>query len=307
MQKLLVTPNIPAELRAGLAAEYVLVERADAPTPASGFPVAVTTSHEGFDAAAMDGIPGLKMIACNGTGTERIDLAAAAKRGIAVCNTPDAVTIDTADFGIGLIYAVLRRLVEGDRFVREGKWLRGRLSPSHRIPGKRLGVVGLGHIGGTVARRAAALGMIVSYTGPRQKPGVAYPYVPDLGDLAAGSDVLILCVPGGAMTVKMISAEILGRMKPDSFLVNICRGSVVDEEALIAALTQKKIAGAGLDVFASEPKLDPRLLEFDNVVVQPHYAAATHETRADIVEDLRQNIRSFFNGGPVRNAAAGPA
>ncbi len=306
--RLLIAGSIPLELRAALDKDYELIARASlADARAPGFEVAVTTSMDGADAALMDFLPDLRLIACNGAGIERIDLGEAQRRGISICNTPDAVTNDTADFAIGLIYAVLRRLVEADRFVRAGRWSAGKMTPSRRVSGKTLGIVGLGKIGRAIAERGAALGMRVVYTATRKKDDVAFTYAATVAALAELSDVLVLACPGGESTRGLVNADILERLGKSGFLINVSRGSVVDEAALIAALEKGGIAGAGLDVFAAEPNLDPRLLTFENVVVSPHYASITHETRADIAEDLRGNIDSFFRGGPVRNALAGMA
>lgn len=302
--RLMLAYAIPAELRSALEADYELIARGSiSKSTAPGFAVAVTTSMDGADKALMDFLPDLRVIACNGAGVERIDLHEARRRGIAVCNTPDVVTEDTADFAIGLVYAVLRRIVEADRFVRAGLWRNGKMTPSRRVFEKSLGIVGLGKVGRAVARRAAALGMTVSYTGPHRKDGVSCAYLPDVSDLATVSDVLVLTCPGGEATRHLVNAEVIERLGTEGILINIARGSVVEEAALIDALQRHAIGGAGLDVFASEPKPDERLLAFDNVVVSPHYAAITHETRAAIAADLRSNIRSFYAGGTVRNVA----
>jgi hydroxypyruvate reductase len=304
--RLLIAANIPTELRRVLEPNYDLVAResiADASAP--GFRVAVTTSMDGADAALMDFLPDLRLIACNGAGLERIDLNAARRRGIAICNTPDAVTEDTADFAIGMIYVVLRRVVEADRFVRAGLWKKGKMTPSRRVADKALGIVGLGRIGHAIANRGASLGMRVAYTATRQKSDVPFEFVSTTKELATRSDVLLLACPGGEATRNLVDADTLRCLGSNGVLINVSRGSVVDESALINALGQGEIAGAGLDVFAAEPDLDQRLLSFQNVVLTPHYAAITHETRADIAQDLRDNIDAYFEGGAIRNALAG--
>jgi hydroxypyruvate reductase len=302
--RLLVLGSIPMELRRVLEPEYELAYRSSLVAgPAPGFQVAVTTSMDGADAALMNSMPDLKLIACNGTGMEKIDLHEARRLGIAVCNTPDAVTEDTADFAVGLTYAVLRRIVEADQFVRAGSWGPGKMTPSRRVFDKRLGVVGLGKIGAAIARRGASLGMRVAYTATRRKPEVDYAYLPNVDELALCVDVLILACPGGEATRHLVNGKTLAALGSGGILINISRGSVLDEEALIEALGKGVIAGAGLDVFAREPNLDERLLSFKNVVLSPHYASTTFETRAAIAADLLQNIRSFFSGGPVRNSA----
>jgi hydroxypyruvate reductase len=305
-QQLVVLGTVPAELRAALQPAYELIARsALAPGAGGGFEVAVTTSIDGASKATMDLLPDLRMIACNGAGLEKIDVGEARRRAIAVCNTPDAVTEDTAEYAIGLIFALLRRVVEADRFIRTGKWAGGKMTPSHRLAGRTLGIVGLGKIGQGVARRAAALGLSVLYTATREKSGMPYRFISGLAELATLSDVLVVCLPGGAATRELINAEVLAQLGRAGYLVNVSRGSVVDESALIEALRTGVIAGAALDVFASEPHFNQELQAFENVVLSPHYAAITHETRAAIAADLRHNIDAFFNGQPVRNSAAG--
>ena len=170
-----------------------------------------------------------------------------------------------AEAAIALTYAIMRRVAEADRFVRAGRWLEGRMAPSRRVGGKHLGIVGLGRIGRRVAQRAEGIGMTVAYFGRRRVSGVAYPFVPDLLDLAAQADVLVLSCPGGEATSGLVGRDVLARLGPEGYLVNVSRGSVVDEPALLEALENRTIAGAALDVFAREPDLDPRFTALDNV------------------------------------------
>nr|WP_272874883.1 2-hydroxyacid dehydrogenase [Roseomonas marmotae] len=279
-----------------------MVERDDA--AASEARIAVTTGMAGADAATMDSFPGLRLIASQGVGLDRIDLAAAARRGIAVCHTPDELTADVADFAVGLLYATMRRIVEADRFVRAGRWSRERMGLGTGIQGKRAGIVGLGKIGSAIASRAAGIGMQVAWHGPRPKPEAPWPYVEDLTELARGSDVLILAAPGGASSHHMVDAGVLAALGPRGFLINIARGSVVDEAALLQALETRSIGGAGLDVFASEPGLDPRFLPLENVVLAPHYASLTGETRQAIIGRLLADIGHFRAGRPFLNVVA---
>ncbi|MEQ8814667.1 MAG: 2-hydroxyacid dehydrogenase [Thalassobaculum sp.] len=296
---LVVTP-VPRDLRDALAADWELRDHRRGDDggwpPVPGIRVALTTSMAGADAALMDALPDLKLIACQGAGLDRIDLAAAAARGIAVANTPDVVTEDTADFGIALIYATARNVVRADRFVRDGRWASERMALSHRVAGKTVGIVGLGQIGSRLARKATGLEMTVLYTGPRAKPDAPYEYVADVADLAARVDFLVMTCPGGPATEKLVDARVLAALGPTGILINIARGSVVDEPALIAALGNGTIAGAGLDVFASEPAFDPAFLTFDNVVLQPHYATLTVETRRAIIGLLRDAIAGVPGG-----------
>lgn len=300
---IIVVPPIPPELRAALAPRFGLVTfTPEAAQP--GFAVAVVTSMGGADRALMDRLPDLRLIACNGAGLDRVDLAEAARRGIVVRNTPDEVTTDTAEFAIGLIFATGRRLAEADRFVRSGRWAAERMPPSRRISGLRVGIVGLGRIGERIAAMAAALGMAVSYTGPRAKRAQPYRFVPALRDLATASDVLVLSCPGGSATAGIVDGEVLAALGPGGILINVSRGEVVDEPHLVAALQSGSIGGAGLDVFASEPSPDPRLLACENVVLSPHYASVTPQTRQAIAHALRDAIGEFLAGRPILDAAA---
>jgi len=292
--EVLVITTIPPELEQRLVRDFTLTKARPEPGLHLPHTVVVTTSMAGADAELMAGLPNLKLIACNGTGLDRIDLDAAAARGITVRNTPDSVTEDTADFGIALIYAVLRRVAEADRFMRAGRWDAERMGPSYRVSSRRVGVVGLGKIGKTFARRAEGLGLDVSYTARSAKPDLRYAFYPDTVALAKAVDILVLCCPGGADTAGLVGPRVLEALGSQGFLINISRGSVVDEPALLAALAAGQIAGAGLDVFANEPAFDKRFLEYQNVVLQPHYASVTGETRADMAEILHAAIVRQF-------------
>lgn len=296
----LVVTTIPKDLRDALSADFELRDHrpgADGRWPAApGITVALTTSMAGADAALLDALPDLKLIACQGVGLDKIDLTAAEARGVAVAHTPDVLTEDTADFAIALIYATARNIVRADRFVRDGRWASERMIPSRRVAGKTVGIVGLGRIGATVARKAAGLGLTVLYSGPRPKPDAAYPFVAGVTELAARSDFLVLTCPGGPATSGLVDESVLAALGPDGFLINIARGSVVDEPALIAALEAGTIAGAGLDVFAVEPGFDQAFLRFDTVVLQPHYASITVETRRAIIARLHGAISGVLRG-----------
>jgi lactate dehydrogenase-like 2-hydroxyacid dehydrogenase len=306
VRSILVVTPVPADLREALSRDYRLDDfdkAADGSWPKRpGFSVALTTSMAGADVALMDALPDLKLIACQGVGLDKIDLEAAKERGITVANTPDVLTQDTADFAIALIFAVSRNIVRADQFVRAGRWGAERMVPSRRVSGKNCGIVGLGRIGETVAQRAAGLGMSVRYSGPREKPGAPYAYVADVAELARQSDFLVLTCPGGPATNNLVDAAVLDALGPDGILINIARGSVVDEAALIAALRDRRITGAGLDVFAAEPSFDKALLEFETVVLQPHYASITFETRKAIIGLLQAAIAKSFNDNTGRTS-----
>lgn len=297
--KALLLTAIPPDLRAAMArrCEIVPVDAVAGwpASQASGFRIAFTTSMHGIDRAAMAALPDLEVVICNGAGLDRIDLDEARRRGIAICNTPDELADDVGEAVVALTYAIMRRVAEADRFVRAGRWSKERLQPSTRVAGKTMGIVGLGKIGRRAARLAEGAGMRVMYHGPRAHPEAPYPFAADLLALAEAVDVLVVSCLGGAATRHLIGKAVLERLGPQGYLINVSRGSTVDEEALIAALSRRAIAGAGLDVFAAEPNLDPRFLAFDNVVLQPHSASITHETRAAMIARLARDLDAFLS------------
>ena len=262
--------------------------------------VAVATNgHDGLKPDIMAKLPNLKVISCFGVGVDAIDLPAARERSVIVTNTPDILSEEVADMGLALIFMTLRGMIEADRYVREGRWPEGGPFTLGRTPrGKRLGILGLGRIGMELARRAETIGMKVSYHNRTEKP-VNYPYVADLVELARQSDVLALCCPGGPATHNLVDARVLDALGPQGWLINIARGSVVDEPALIAALEGKAIAGAGIDVFADEPRVPEALRQMRNVVLQPHMASATVETRDAMAQLVVDNLEAHFAGKPV--------
>jgi hydroxypyruvate reductase len=293
VEQLLVVARIPDDLRAALSRRHVLVEYGR-DSSLSRIRVAVTTSVHGFTADLMRQLPSLGLIACNGVGLDRIDVEEAARRGIRVGNTPGVLTEDVADLAVALMYAIARRVVEADRFVRSGRWATERMVLSRRVNGRVAGIVGLGSIGSAVARRTQALGLRTIYTGPRHKPDADLEYVPGLEALAAEADFLILCASVGATSRGMVDDKVLKALGPEGYLINVGRGELVDEQALLAALESQAIAGAALDVFVNEPAIDPRFLALGNVVLQPHHAALTHETRAAMIGVIERGIAEFL-------------
>lgn len=259
----------------------------------------VSSGHAGADAAMMDALPKTEIIACFGVGYDAIDIAAAKTRKIAVTNTPDVLTDDVADLALGLLIDVARRISRGDRFVRAGGWLKGGLEFGTSLKDKKVGIVGLGRIGRATAKRAEAFGLEVLYHGRRQQAGVSYPFYTDLVQLARDSDFLVLTLPGGPETKGMVSAEVLDALGSEGMLVNVARGSIVDEKALARALQTGKLGGAALDVFADEPRVPPELLTMDNVVLQPHVGSATHDTRAAMGKLVVDNLLAHFAGQPL--------
>ena len=257
-------------------------------------------SAGGADASLMDATPKLELIANWGVGYDRVDAKAAKQRNIVVTNTPDVLTECCADLAMALILAVARRVAEGDRYVRAGNWPKlGSLALATRVSGGRLGIVGLGRIGKATAKRAEAFDMKISYFGRNKQQGVSYTYYEDPVRLARDSDFLLLTCPGGPETLHLVNAEVLNAIGPQGFLVNIARGSVVDEGALVTALKEKRIAGAALDVFAKEPQVPAELVAMDNVVLQPHQSSATTATRRAMDDLVVENIRLHFAGKPV--------
>jgi hydroxypyruvate reductase len=259
----------------------------------------VTNGGAGASAELIGALPRAEIIACFGVGVDAIDLGAARARNIAVTNTPDVLTDDVADLAIGLIIGSARRIAEGDRFVRAGRWLAGGLALGTRLRGTRLGIVGLGRIGMATARRAEAFGMTIAYHGPRRKSSVRYPYVGDLQSLARDSDVLVLTLPGGAGTKHLVDAGVLAALGAKGTLVNVSRGSVVDEAALVTALLNGSLGAAALDVFQDEPNVPRALLSMDNVLLQPHQASATHGTRAAMGQLVLDNLAAHFASRPL--------
>ncbi len=259
----------------------------------------IATGAFPVNAELLDELPKTEIIATQSVGIDHIDLAAAKKRGIAVANTPDVLTEDVADIGMSLVLAVARRIVAGDRYVRSGQWLKGNMPLASKVGGATMGILGLGRIGLAIAKRAAAFGMEIVYHGPRDKPGVPYRRYPSLVDMAKAVDYLMVSCPGGAATRNLVNAEVLAALGPEGVVINIARGSVIDEPAMVKALQEGKLGGAGLDVFADEPRVPEPLLAMENVVLLPHVGSATHATRAAMGQLVVDNLKAHFAGKPL--------
>lgn len=255
----------------------------------------VSGGHVGCSGELIEALPSLRIIAISGVGVDKVDIACANARGITVTTTPGAPTDDTADLAVGLVIALLRGIPAGDRHVRTGLWPQGELPLASKVTGRRFGIVGLGQIGSAVAARLSPFGP-VAYTGPNRKEGV-YSYYPDLSALARDSDVLIVTCPATADTYRMIDAGVLAALGSDAWLVNVSRGSIVDEAALIEALDAGRIAGAALDVFESEPEVSEALRLHPRVVLTPHIGSATVETRRRMAEQVLENLDAHFRTG----------
>ena len=263
----------------------------------------IASARYGADAAMMAALPNLRVISIFGVGLDAVDLPAARSRGIAVGYTPDVLTDCVADTAMLLLLDVARGGTAADRFVRRGDWARGGQFPlSTSVHGKQLGVLGLGRIGRAIARRAEGFDMEIRYHN-REPADLPYQYVASLRELAQWADFLVVASAGGAETRHLVSGAVLDALGPQGFLVNIARGSVVDEQALLAALKQGRIAGAGLDVYEDEPNATPGLFELENVVLLPHVASATTETRQAMGELSLENLDSFFRTGAVAVSA----
>ena len=259
----------------------------------------VTGGGGGLANAIMDRLPALEIIAVNGVGLDAIDLPKAKGRGIKVTTTPDVLTDDVAEMAIGLMLAVARGLCVNDRFVRTGGWPHGKPRKlGRRLSGQRLGVLGMGNIGRAVANRAAALGLTVAYTGRRAHADLPYAFEPDLKALAAASDILVVSAAATPETRNMVDAGVLEALGPEGVLINVARGSLVDEPALVAALTEGRLGAAGLDVFADEPNVPSGLLGLDNVVLQPHNGSATLDARQAMGRLILENLDAHFAARP---------
>jgi lactate dehydrogenase-like 2-hydroxyacid dehydrogenase len=251
------------------------------------------------DAKLMDALPKLEIISNFGVGVDAINLGDAKKRKIIVTNTPDVLNDCVADTALALVMNTVRKFPQSERYLRAGNWAsRGPYPLTTSLGGKTLGILGLGRIGEAIARRAEACGMKIRYHN-RNKKDVSYPYDPDPATLAKNSDVLMIVTPASAETNRMVGAKILDALGPDGYVVNIARGSIVDEPVLLRYLQEKKIAGAGLDVFADEPRVPPELFTLDNAVLFPHVGSATVETRKAMGDLQIENLRRHFAGKPV--------
>lgn len=260
--------------------------------------VAIVCSHAGtVDAGIIDALPRLEAITNLGVGYDNVDVSAALARGVVVSHTPGVLDDAVAETALGLLIATRRRLVDADRFVRAGSWPDGAYPLTGQVAGSRVGILGLGRIGERIAGLLTALGCTVSYHSRREVPGSPYLHHPSAAALAAAVDNLVVIVPGGSATAGLVDRTVLDALGPDGVLVNVARGSVVDEDALVAALEAGTLGGAGLDVFAREPEVPAALLGRDDVVLLPHIGSATHETRAAMRQLVLDNLASWLDSG----------
>ena len=318
---------MPPLVRDGLAARFNVVECAPGPGAetvlarvaptlrfiATGVPILADGVSRPVDAAFIARFPKLEMIANLGVGYDNIDAKAAAARGIVVTNTPDVLTEETADTAFGLLLCATRQFPQADAYLRAGKWLDKAFPVTASLRGRAMGIVGLGRIGKAIALRGEAFGLKIVYNGRKPQPDVTFPFYASLEEMARACDILMIATPGGPETRNMIDARVLDALGPQGILVNIARGTVVDEQALIAALRERRILTAGLDVFAEEPKVPAELTQMPHVVLLPHVGSATGHTRDLMSQLVIDNLVAVADGAapltpvaetPWRNAAA---
>jgi hydroxypyruvate reductase len=259
-----------------------------------------TNGSVGASGELIDALPKLELIACYGVGVDAIDLVRAKARGVPVTTTPDVLTADVADMAVALILATTRRIVRGDRYVRSLEWpAKGEMPLTRRVTGKRVGIVGLGRVGKALARRLTAFDMIVAYTDVKAQPDQPYSFNPDLIALASDNDFLVITAAGGPASRKMVNRDVLEALGPYGTLINVSRGSILDEDALVQALQDGKLGAAGLDVFANEPHVPQALFSMDNVVLMPHHSSGTVESRTAMGELVIGNLEAHFTGKPL--------
>jgi lactate dehydrogenase-like 2-hydroxyacid dehydrogenase len=313
-EQVLIYSRFPKSMMVRIGQHFDLMDAAGKPPgeiftteQLAGIRALITAGGTPLSAAAMDMLPSLRAIVCYGTGYDGVDLAAAAERGIAVGHSPAANAASVADLALTLMLAVTRRLLPADDYVRSGNWSAAKpsplMSPQPGNPGRRVGVYGMGAIGRKIAARAAAFETEVAYHS-RSRHDVPYEYHPNLESLVEWCDVLMIAVRAGADTRHVIDADMLRKLGKDGYLVNISRGSVIDQEALVAALTDKTIAGAGLDVYEKEPHAPDALTAFPNVVLTPHVGGHTLESHVAMQDCVIANLTAFFAGKPLPYAVA---
>jgi hydroxypyruvate reductase len=264
-----------------------------------------TEANRGANRALIENLPNLEIISCFGVGLDLVDLSTARERGIPVTNTPGILADEVADLAMGLMLASARQIPFAERYMREGHWAnKGPIGLGRSVGKKTMGVLGLGGIGRAIADRGAAFRMRVIYSGPRRKADAPYEFVADPVELARQSDYLMVACKGGPATHHLVSAAVIEALGPTGTLVNVARGSVVDEPTMIQALSDGRLGFAALDVFENEPHVSPALLALPNVIVQPHHGSGTVETRTAIGQLMIDNILAHFAGRPLLTRAA---
>lgn len=263
--------------------------------------ILVATFHSvRIDGAYMQRLPKLELVSSFGVGYDHIDAAWAGQHGVVVTHTPGVLDAEVADTALALTLSTVRQLPAAERYLREGRWLQAPFPLTASLRGRKMGILGLGRIGREIARRAVTFGIEVVYHGRRAQPDAPYLYYPSLVAMAKDVDILMIAAPGGAATRKLVGREALDALGPQGVLINISRGSLVDEAALIEALRERRILGAGLDVFENEPHVPEALIALDNAVLLPHVGSASHATRNAMADLVVENVFSWIDGkGPV--------
>ena len=304
---LMPSPMTPL-ITAGVDAAFTVHKLWEAPDPKAALAalapkiraIVAGGGHQPIDAGFLGLFPKLEIVSSLGVGYDHVDAKWAGAHGIAVTHTPDVLNEEVADTAIGLLLCTIRQLPQADRYVRAGKWLAQPFPLTHTLRGRTMGILGLGRIGKAIAKRAEAFGLKVAYHGRSQQAGVAYPYFASLLEMAKAVDILMVIAPGGAGTNKIVNAQVLAALGPDGVLINVARGSVVDEDALVAALQARAILSAGLDVFEHEPKVPQALLDMEHVVLLPHVGSASHHTRNAMGQLVVDNLLHWAAGkGPL--------
>lgn len=264
-------------------------------------------SHVSCDPALMGRFPGLKIVSSFGVGYDHVDAAWAGQNGIVVTNTPDVLNEEVADTALGLLLCTMRQFPQADRYLRAGKWLEKPYPLTGTLRDRKVGILGLGRIGKAIARRLEAFGLPVVYHGRSAQPDVAYRYYPSLVEMARDVNVLMIVAPGGTATSKIVNREVLEALGPDGVVINVGRGTVIDEAALVEALRKKTILSAGLDVFEDEPRVPAELIAMDHVVLFPHVGSASVHTRNAMAQLVVDNLISWADGkGPLTPVAETP-
>jgi lactate dehydrogenase-like 2-hydroxyacid dehydrogenase len=277
-----------------------LFEQADRPaflaSQGARFKGLVTGQAVASDTALMAQLPNLRIISSFGVGYDLVDARAAATRNVTVTNTPDVLTDEVADLALGLLIATIRRLPQADAFTRQGRWLKGNFPLSDTLRGKTMGILGLGRIGKAIATRAEAFGLKLAYHGRSQQPDVPYPYFASLTEMAKAVDILMVIAPGGASTKAVVNRAVLESLGPEGTLINVARGSLVDEPVMVEMLRSGALGAAGLDVFEDEPRVPEALFGLENVVLLPHVGSASVYTRNQMGQLVVDNVIAIAEG-----------
>jgi lactate dehydrogenase-like 2-hydroxyacid dehydrogenase len=306
MADLLQVAQVPPSLIERLAKEHTIHDFIDPADPdklleeiGSRIKGIIASGRKGPNANLINRLENLELIASFSVGFDATDVVAAQARGVIVTHTPEVLTGDVADLAMAFILMLPRRIGESERFLRDGKWLKGRMDLGTTVRGKRLGILGLGRIGMAVARRAEVFGLQIGYHDIKPMGDMTYQSYPGAVELAQSSDILLVTCEGGETNRGVVDAVVLDALGPNGFIVNTARGPIIDQDALVKALLDERIAGAALDVFDGEPAVPEAMIGMENVVLTPHIASSTHETRRAMGDLVYANIRAHFDGKAV--------